>query len=462
MSMQYQHCDWSAQGWWSGDGHQHIRANGANPAALRTEIVDACRARHLHWLCLCQPWCLSPAQLELRGPLAFEPWQADNMQVWLGGELPKTRYGHTWWLNLADVHLPLTQMSDPAIEAWYAGNPMHAALPAYQGVSPWACMVAWARAGALPVFAHPTSWWTSAPHHRFVSNLATLLPLYALAGIGPLAMVVMGYDADQIFYQQLWFHLLNAGYRVAAMAETDGTLHTSRARFCLGALRSYVWLDPATPLSPKAVRDAVAQGRTLVSSGPFIDATLSHVAGYNGPGVVVPADGARRILRICAHAAPDNAQCITHIVVYRNGHVLSHQSCTGAPQPVQTMELMLSETGNSWYVVKVYGMPGPASDATFDIATHTHDCLATGATDYAGDNHVALTSPFYFRKEITRPDPAPMSVPWPDADQQLDALLRPCYSGAWRACWPNAQPGQVPWDAFAFEKLRDALTQAAE
>jgi len=460
--MHYQHYDKSAQGWWSGDGHQHIIANGSNPAALHTEIVDVCRARHLQWLCLCQPWCLSKAQLELRGPLAFEQWQEDDVQVWLGGELPKTRYGHTWWLNLASVQLPLTQIADYTIEAWYAGDPAHADLPAYQGVSPWAFMVALTQAGALPVFAHPTSWWTSELQERFVCNIATLLPLYALAGIGPLAMTVMGYDADQIFYQQLWFHLLNAGYRVTAMAETDGTQQASRARFCLGSFRSYVWLDPATPLSPGAVRDAVARGRTLVSSGPFIEATLSNVPGYNGPGVVVPADGARRVLRISAHAAPVSAQRITHIVVYRNGQVVSHKRCADATEADQSMELVLNETENSWYVVKVYGVPGPASTATVDVITHAQNCLATGATDYIGDNQVALTSPFYFRKDVRRPDPAPLPVPWPDADLQLDALLRPCYSGAWRAHWPYAQPGQVPWDAFNFEKLRDALTKAGK
>ena len=173
-------------------------------------------------------------------------------------------------------------------------------------------------------------------------------------------------------------------------------------------------------------------------------------------------EGAPRILRISAHAAPGSAQRITHILVYRNGQVLFHQPCTSAPQPTQSTELVLNETENSWYVVKVYGMPGPAPAATFDIAAHAHDCLATGATDYVGDNQVALTSPFYFRKEVTRPDPAPMPVPWPDADLQLDTLLRPCYSGAWRARWPYAQPGQAPWDAFGFEKLRDALAQAAE
>ncbi len=36
-------------------------------------------------------------------------------------------------------------------------------------------------------------------------------------------------------------------------------------------------------------------------------------------------------------------------------------------------------------------MPGPASVATINLAAHTHDCLATGTTDYVGDNHVAIT-----------------------------------------------------------------------
>ncbi|NLF40539.1 CehA/McbA family metallohydrolase [bacterium] len=459
---QYAHHNMARAGWFSGDGHQHIQPG---PGALE-RTAAWCGEQALHWLFVCQPWFAkrdwygTDAKAGMPAPAAHAGFNA-----WLGAEAPKTRYGHTWWVNLRALHRPFRHYTDRTMERHYVspvtGNP--AEIP-YESVP---MHVAWAEHladGAVPVHPHPTSWWTAHEGRTFVTNISALLPLYVLSGMGPAVMVVMGYDADHVFYQDLWFNLLNRGYRVTAAAETDGAVDSARPRFRIGAFRTYAYLGPDARVTADAVACAIRQGRTIVSSGPFIDARIVDGAGSHRPGSVLQADGRARRLELSIHAAPLPGEAVSHVLVYRNGSLFRHRNLTDARHARWTESIDLAERDEAWYIVKCYGAAGPSSDAAFDVRRFAQACIASGETPYAGDGQVAMTSPFYFRGDTSRPDPPPLlptAAAWERAmgDGVVRGLTERLWTGAWRAEHPAAAPGQVPWEAFAFDALAARLKE---
>ncbi len=459
MIEHYAHHNMAHVGWYSGDGHQHIPPG---PQAYE-RTVAWCHEQALHWLCVCQPWFV-PRDWHATDELPSLAAAPATAGVWLGAEAPKTRYGHTWWVGLTGLRQPFGRYIDHSMERYYAApsTEQPAAIP-YEAAP---MHVAWAEhlaQGAVPVHPHPTSWWTAHEGRTFVTNIAALLPLYALSGMGPVVIVVMGYDADHVMYQNVWFHLLNHGYRVTAAAETDGSIETTRPRFRLGAFRTYAYLGPDARVTPGAVAGALRCGRTIVSSGPFIDARIHDGAAAHGPGAVLHAHGRACRLEMAVQAAPLPGECISHVLVYRNGALRHHVDLTGARPARWEGSLEVAERDDAWYVVKCYGAAGPCNARVFELQRFAEACAARGETPYAGDGHVALTSPFYFRRDPGQPDPPallPTATAWQRAmsDARVRAIVDRLWTGAWRADYPHAQPGQVPWEAFGFDALRAALS----
>ena len=506
------HHDLSSLGWFSGDGHQHL-APTPSPAEARTRVITWCAEQRMQWLYVCQPWLTQDVWMQTDELPAFPSAHKAGFNAWLGAELPKTRYGHTWWINLKRFVRPFRAYMDTRMEDFYVDPTAadHSAYP-YQSVPMYHAWAEYLAQGAVPVHPHPTSWWTANNGSTFVTNISSLLPFYALAGLQPIVMVVLGYDADHIFYQSLWFHLLNHGFRITAAAESDGSITDARPRFLLGSFRTFAWVDPAEEFSSDALARAVAAGRTIASSGPFIHANISGNPGYSGPGTVMPADGAAHSLALNVLAAPLPDEHISHVLIYRNGVVFHHADLRAQRPRRWQATIPISERDDAWYVIKCYGAKGPASDDALDVMAFAERCANTGETPYAGDGQVALTSPFYFRRDPSQPDPqplfcnatvrftnaAPTRVSIIQADGHINqqelsnandincrlrltdhlrlefasgatvekailtdhpdvaAAIEHLYRGAWRATYPQAQPGQVPWSAFAFERLATA------
>ena len=53
---------------------------------------------------------------------------------------------------------------------------------------------------------------------KYTTNVASYLSFGLLAGQIWDGLVVMGYNHDHIFYQNLWFNILNQGYQMPAIA----------------------------------------------------------------------------------------------------------------------------------------------------------------------------------------------------------------------------------------------------
>ena len=81
-----------------------------------------------------------------------------------------------------------------------------------------------------------------------------------------------------------WFTVLNLGYRVTALGNSD--TH-SKTKTEAGCPRNYVQLDTDDPaeVTPAAVAQAVKEGRVVASYGPFVRVGINSWA--NGPGTTV-------------------------------------------------------------------------------------------------------------------------------------------------------------------------------
>jgi Tol biopolymer transport system component len=87
---------------------------------------------------------------------------------------------------------------------------------------------------------------------------------------------VMGFS-DHLITSDVWYRLLNLGYRIPAAAGTDAMMNYASLRGPLGLVRVYAHV-PKTPLTSKAARQetmrdwlaSLRAGRTFVSNGPLL------------------------------------------------------------------------------------------------------------------------------------------------------------------------------------------------
>jgi len=438
-----------------------------------------------------------------------------------GAERPKTRYGHVWWINLKPFEDPFGEYM-----SWhdspYVDMVNHDATDPgdIQRVCPllneppldtWR---RYRREGAACVAAHPTSWWLNRPDDELVvTNITAELPFSLLCGEPPDALVVMGYDPDQIFYQNLWFHLLNEGYRLPGCGETDGSL---QGHHHIGQIITYTQLDKNDAYSQASLAKAIKAGHSIMSSGPFI--VFSVDEGAYGPGDAVRTSGDAHTLNIKAWSAPEPDEYISWMVVYRNGVPWRVKDLR--QQRLRHVEWTeeVREQEYAWYVVKVYGRSGPESQEDLDVFGYAVRCEQHEDVRYRDWKQVALTNPIFFEppawsrpvpvlSEITlsisseqghqaatgyrvtarlgeqvvfegKTDPSgkitfhaspavSIVIEGPDGQKvsksifldyrPVNVLMEDLFGGRWRSAAPALQPGQVPWSAFGLEQMKSAL-----
>lgn len=145
---------------------------------------------------------------------------------YLDNETPKGRNGHLWYVNYHHLVPPWHDYSqDRPVK--YCWNDPHEELNRITGKPhfrrPYRDVIGEQRhAGALAVWAHPTSWWHG-PNGEFVTNIAAEMPLHLLLDGGIDGLTVSGYDPFHRSYRALYFMLLDRGYRIPAFAEMDLT-----------------------------------------------------------------------------------------------------------------------------------------------------------------------------------------------------------------------------------------------
>lgn len=505
-------------GWVNGDGHDHLYTDVKHDSLMLDTVRRVFIAQGIDFLCAAQGWAGYDDSTWRKG---YSRVSDEKLMVHYGSEMPKYRTGHTWWLGQTSTKGIYWQTMDTMYEnhyyqsaqgtQWSFDTLRFPQIPDIEIVKRFR-----QRDNAVAVIAHPTSWWWQkrGDIEKYVTNVAAYIPFGLLAGKVWEGQVIMGYDRDHYYYQNLWFNVLNAGYKMTPVSELDGGYNRGD-KFFYGSMRTYYKVDG--PLTIDKVKSAVRDGKTFVTSGPIVFADVDKKYTY---GDVVPTNVHEHTMNINAYSSGEHDDYISFIVLFRNGKIFKRWD-TRQDQPRNVKKkVLLKEKDNSWYVIKVYGKRAWRDTTSLDVMKYCDKQPGMVADSIATESDVAITSPFYFRSgPKTEPEPLMsninLTVEFPDTKgaakniicevllngnviqsipledgkgefkMPVDAVikvsvpgLKPIYrtlyldyipfrniienlaSGKWLSSGSSKKynPGEVPWSAFEFEETKRVLT----
>ncbi len=252
--------DMTAAGWFSGDVQVHIHHAGGyynlDPDdAHRVGLAEGCNVMN----CLDNDFCFSGAP---------DPVSTPECIVYMSEEYRSGTYGHMDLLGLSSLVYPTGS-------CWW---PMNGEIA--DSVH--------AQAGALVISAHPVStddYWDIDDWPG--NGLARELPVDVISGSmdGFEVMCYSNYRTGGI-ETDLWYHLLNCGFRLTACAGTDAALNRLYDN-PPGGYKTYVSI-PAGDFTFCAWLEHLEAGSTFVTNGPLI--TTFEVGGVQ-PGGIMKLDG---------------------------------------------------------------------------------------------------------------------------------------------------------------------------
>ncbi len=247
--------DLPARGWWSGDLHVHMNYGGhyvADPATLRAQA----EAEDLH---VVENLIVNKEQRipdVARFAAALDPLSTAATLIKHDEEYHTSWWGHTGHLGLQS-HLILPNY------AGYANTAAASLFPDNATVSDLAHAQ-----GGLSGYVHPFD--PPAPDPGAADPLTYALPVdVALGKVDYLEIV--GFS-DHRTTAEVWYRLLNTGFRVPAGAGTDAMTNYASLRGPVGMNRVYVRSGPK--LDYRAFLEALAAGKTFATNGPILSFTL--------------------------------------------------------------------------------------------------------------------------------------------------------------------------------------------
>ncbi len=413
---------------------------------------------------------------------------------YLDNETPKNRYGHLWyvgfdyqvpaWHDYSQDHRVQFCDTDPVEDP----NPL-APGGAHRRRTYMEVIARQRKAGALAVWAHPTSWWTN-PDGSFVTNIAADLVPELLADGYLDGMTVQGYDAYHHDYQALWFHLLDKGYRIPGFSELD--LSPAHGTGGKGhALFNYIeGLD--RPPTMDEMKDAFRNARHTMSSGPYLTICVD---GQPSGTALVSDTGMTHRVSVTAFPSPDEAALAKVEIIGRGGEILATvDDFTGgvidfdvegdaaggyilarafgekdgdyAAKPQQKVR-HCALTNPVWLQTPDFVPPAPvqtrvtlipsdAAGARLRILAADGDTLDTSTIP---SEPTTLTLPASARIEIRRDDGRVREIPISMANAKVRALMDYLADGHFRSDTLDLKPGEVPVKAFKFDEMREAISQ---
>jgi hypothetical protein len=376
-------------GWICGDNHVHMIHGERTISVNFLDIALAARAEGLDYLSVCQQWNLpriTPEDLDAAGRAVSRP---DFLLTW-NLEAPKNYWrgdashcvGHGWTLGMrgraadgGDAIAELLRLSAGDYESEKTPVPnfeMHDLIHSL---------------GGIVSYTHPHRSWTGkwggrgiypVEENKYISNVAAELPFDTMAGPTYDTIDVMMQAREREVNrraQELWFMLLNQGYRIAATASTDPTFDNPGGGVP-GKVRVYTLVEGER--TPSAIAQAVKRGRSFVTTGPLL--VLSMGSRQAGDIVKLKGPFSTR-LTIEAWASGHAGERLTRVELIRKGRLM--QTFTAAGPHFRTT-VDIGEAEDSWYVARCYG---------------------------STDDQVAITNPIWFETAAyVLPPPVPARV----------------------------------------------------
>ena len=508
------------KGWFCGDGHDHLYTDKKPDTAMLSTLRKICLAQGIDFVCAAQGWGGYNDSTWRKGYAQFTD---KRFTLYYGSEMPKYRTGHTWWLGQKSTRGYFPDTMDTVYENNYYQSE--------QGVTwdfkklnfpfiPDVEVVQRLKSAdhSVAITAHPTSWWWQkrGEIEKYVTNAAVNLSFGLLAGKIWDGLVTMGYDHDHYFYQNLWFHILNEGYRMPAISELDGGFEKEDKNY-YGSMRTYYKINGE--FSVEKVTEAVRTGKTFITSGPII---ISDVDKRYNVGDIVRSNGKTHQLHINAYASGEEGDYLSYVITYRNGRIFKIWDIRDKKLRVFNTRVDITERDKAWYIIKVYGKRAWKNPEHLDVMQVCEKTANGNAADTIKiQKDVAITSPFYFwPKEVTDPGTLQsrlnITVISPQLKQALDnvtidilvngkkinsinlkkgkgtfsmpvhgllkisvkgytpiyrslyldypphqKLLEELASGRWMDKYDSIKkftPGEIPWEEFHFQKTKQMLS----
>ncbi len=159
-------------------------------------------------------------------------------------------------------------------------------------------------------------------------------------------MEIVGFSDHQAT-AEVWYKLLNLGFKVPAGGGTDATTnYAAPIRGQMGFDRTYVW-TPEWPANVDTWLDGLKQGRTFATNGPLVEFTL----GGQTVGSELKFDGAQAAVPFTAKLR--SIVPVEHLEVVCNGKVVKALIGTRA-QDRGDFRAEIPLTGSGWCVLRAW------------------------------------------------------------------------------------------------------------
>lgn len=371
-----------ALGWYAGDDHDHM-IHGERTIQVGFDYVAlAARAEGLDYLSVTNHWNTQDASPEAMDRVCARASAPDFLLMW-NLEAPKNYWkgdashcvGHGWTLGMggrtADGRDGIQELL--AMSAW----DYESEKPSFPNFEIQALVH---ELGGIVSYTHPHRWWWGEwggkgiyprEQRKRISNMAQELPFDTVVGPSYDTLDIMMKPEERETARQalqLWFLLLNHGYRLAATASSDSTFDNPGGGVP-GKVRVYTRVEGR--LTPQALALATKGGRSFVTSGPLL---LFQIDGH-GPGEIIRVDAARKYTaKLRAWPSGAFGSRLRRVELIRNG-VVARAWETRNSEDEFALEEQIEEGGTAWYVMRCFG---------------------------GTDTEVAISNPVYFEGEDYR------------------------------------------------------------
>jgi len=387
--------DLPGSGWWSGDLHVHMNYGGtyrADPATLRAQG----EAEDLH---VVENLVVNKEQ---RIP-DIAMFRADLDPVSTPTLLLKhdEEYHTSWWGHTG--HLGLTNHVILPNYAGYANTPAASLFPDNATIAGLT-----GAQGGLSGYVHPFD--PPLPDPSGADPLTNGLPIDVALGKVDYVEVV-GFS-DHKTTAEVWYRLLNCGFRLPAGAGTDAMTNYASLRGPVGMNR--VFVHSGAKLDYRQWLAALKAGRTFVSNGPVLSFSID--GKMPGDEISLPA-GPRRLT---AKVSLRSIAPIEKLEIVSNGEVVATIPTRDRGTNADA-EVPLPIAGSAWFTLRAWS--SHAEEPILDIYP-----FATTSPIYVTVNGRPVRNSAdarYFQKWIERVEGAATAHPgWNDAREKDEVLAR--------------------------------------
>ena len=322
--------DLPSKGWWGGDLHVHMNYGGAYRNTPPHLALQA-RAEGLH---VVESLIVNKEQ---RIPdIAYwrpdpDPLSTRDFVLAYGQEFHTGFWGHAGLVGLTDHYL----LPD---YAGYPGTAMASLVPTNADVAD----MAHAQAGLMG-YVHPFDFRPDLS--KVEGGVPYELPVdVALGKVDYIE--AMGYS-DHLITSEVWYRLLNCGFRLPAGAGTDAFPNFAALRGPPGLVRVYAHVDSGgRALDHRRWLAAIKAGRTFVTNAPVLAFTLGR--SQIGDEIRLASPG-----KLTAHVRLRSPVPVDHLELVGNGRVVASIPLSGDHTSADTT-LSVPTDASGWFLLRAW------------------------------------------------------------------------------------------------------------